>query len=151
MAKVPNPRKVFNFIVEIDGIDQFEIQEVKLPDQTIDAVQHGDTNYTVKTGGLAHSGNMTFKKLMPVTNSDTWAWTWLSLVQDQYLGGGVLPSAYKRDIVLKEMDTTGLATVNRWQIDGCFPVKVSYNDMNRMASENMMESVELSVDRCRRI
>lgn len=151
MAKVANPRKVFNYKVEINGFDQFEIQSVKLPTKEVEIVKHGDTNYDVKTGGRITTGEMVFTRLMPVTNSDTVGWNWLALVQDDFAGGGVLPSVYKQDMVLKEMDTTGLVTVNSWIIEGAFPTKLEYSDFDRMKSDNMTEKMTLSVDRCRRI
>lgn len=146
MAKIANARKVFNFVVEIDGIDQFTVQKVTLPEITVEQVEHGDTNHMIKTAGMVSIGNMTFEKLKRMPGSDTDAWDWLRLAQSQVLGGGVLSEAYKRVLVIKEMDSTGLITLNRHICTGCWVTKVSQNDLDRTSSDNVMQTVELSVD-----
>lgn len=144
-TKVANPRKGFNFKVEIGGIDQFEIQNVKLPEPEIEVVEHGDTNRKVGTGGLVKYSDLVLTRIVPVTNSDVWAWVWLGAVQNPATGGGALPSVYTQDLVLKEMDTTGLVTVNRWIIE-CWPKKIKQSDFSRVKSENVMEEVTLHVN-----
>jgi hypothetical protein len=57
-----------------------------------------------------------------------------------------LPSLTKRNCVIKELGNDGISTVNSWIITGMFPVKTSQNDLDRMADENIIETVELSVD-----
>lgn len=151
MAKVANPRKVFNYKVEINGIDQFTIQILKLPTQEVEVVEHGDTNFKVKTGGLVTTGPMEMTRLLPITDSDTVGQNWLLLVQDAFIGGGVLPSVYKQDMVIKELDSTGTTTVNRWIVEGAWPSKIEYSDLDRTKSENYTEKLTLQVDRCKRV
>lgn len=146
MAKIANARKSFNFVVEIDGIDQFSIQKVTLPEVTVEQVEHGDTNYMVKTAGMVTVGNMTFERIKRMPGSDTDAWDWLRLAQSQVAGGGVLSEAYKRILVIKEMDSTGLITLNRHICTGCWVTKISQNDLDRTSSDNVLQTVELSVD-----
>lgn len=150
-TKVANPRKVFTFKVEIGGIDQFEIQSFKVPDGTIDVVLHGDTNHDAKTPGRIKFGDAVLKKIVATTNTDTWAWTWLMIAQDPFLGGGALPSAVLQDIIIKELDTTQQITINRWLMEGCFVSKVSQSDFDRSKSDNIIEEVTLAVTRCRKL
>lgn len=151
MAQIANTRKVFNFRVEIAGMDQWEIQKVTLPEVEIEAVEHGDTNHKVKTAGMVTVGDLVFEKLRPLPSSDNWAWNWLNQAQDMALGGGQLPINFKQTIVLKEMDNTGNSTLNRWVCEGCWVKKISQSDFDRAASDNIIETITLSVDRVRRI
>lgn len=146
MAKIANPRKGFNFRVEIDGIDQFEVQKITLPEIEVEQVEHGDTNYKIKTAGMVNVGNMTFEKLKRLPTSDTAIWDWLRTCQSILAGGGALAEVYKKVIIIKEMDTTGKVTVNRHICEGCWPSKLSQNDLDRMASDNVIQTIEFSVD-----
>jgi phage tail-like protein len=151
MAKVANARKVFQFIVEVAGVNQFEIQKVTLPEVEIEKVAHGDTNHDIKTAGRIMIGDMTWEKIRPLPQSDRFAWDWLMLAQNQLLGGGQLSLGYKRIVIIKEMDTTGAVAVNRWFCEGVWVTKVSQSDMDRLASDNIVETITLSVDRCYRL
>ena len=146
MAKVANPRKVFNFVIEVDGIDQFEVQKVTLPEINVEQVEHGDTNHVIKTAGQVKVGNMTFEKIKRMPGSDVDAWEWLRTAQSQVAGGGLLAEAYKKTIIVKEMDTTGLATLNRHVCTGVWVTKVSQNELDRTSSDNILQTIELSVD-----
>lgn len=151
MAQIANTRKVFNFRVEILGMDQWELQKVTLPEVEIEAVEHGDTNHSVKTAGRVTVGDLVFEKLRPLPSADNWAWNWLNQAQDMMIGGGQLPINFKQTIVVKEMDNTGTATLNRWVCEGCWVKKISQSDFDRTSSDNIIETITLSVDRVRRI
>ena len=146
MPKVANTRKVFNFRVEIAGVDQFEIQKVTLPEYEVESVEHGDVNYKVKTAGMVSISDMTFEKVKRLPGSDIDIWTWLTSAQSITAGGGLLSVGYKRVVVIKEMDPTGLNTVNSYVLGGCWVKKVANSDFDRTSSDNSIETVTLSVD-----
>lgn len=151
MAKIANPRKTFNFRVEVNGLDQFEIQTVQLPEMELEEVKHGDTNHDIKTAGKIMVGDMTWEKIRPAPQSDTFAWDQMRTIQDQLLGGGALPIAYKQILIVKELDSTGLVALNRWICEGCWVKKISQNKLDRTTSENVIETITFSVDRCYRV
>jgi phage tail-like protein len=151
VAQVPNTRKVFNFVVEINGVDQFEIQKVTVPEVEVAKVMHGDTNHDIKTAGRVSVGDMTFEKVRPAPQSDTWAWDWLMEAQDPTTGSGKLPTDYKRMCIVKEMHPNGRQTLNRWLCEGVWVTKVSQSDLDRNADDNIMETVVLSVDTCKKV
>lgn len=150
MTKVANTRKVFNFIVEIAGVNQFEIQKCTIPEIEIEQVKHGDTNHDIKTPGRITVGDLVFEKLRPLPAPDNFGYQWLSQAQDIMTGGGNLALGYKRNIVIKEMDAAGTATVNSWKCNGCWIFKMSQSDFDRMASDNIIETLTLAVDECYR-
>lgn len=151
MTMIPNPRKVFNFRIEIAGFDQFEAQNVEIPEIELEITEHGDTNHSIKTAGRVKIGDITMEKLRPLPVPDSMFWSWLNAAQDILLGGGQLPSFYKKIVVIKEMDSTGLVAVNSWMCIGTFPKKISSNKLDRMSSDNLLETVVFSVDKCTRI
>ena len=55
--KTATPVKSFQFLVEIDGIDQFEIQSVEPPEMEIETAEHGAGLHKVKTGGIVKFGD----------------------------------------------------------------------------------------------
>ena len=144
--KVANPRKVFNFLVEIDGIDQFEVQKITLPEVGVEQVEHGDVNYKVKTAGQVTVGNMTMEKLKRIEGSSASAMEWLRSCQSQLAGGGLLAEQYKKIVIIKEMDTTGKATLTRHICTGTWPTKISQNDLDRTGGDNIIQTIEFSVD-----
>lgn len=150
MAQVANTRKVFNFQIEIDGVNQFEVQKVTVPTPEVEAVEHGDTNHSVKTAGRIKVEDMVFEKLRPLPTTDTWAWDWLKRAQDFDNGGGELPENYKKQVVIKEMSTNNTTTVNKWIADGVWPKKISQSDFDRMSSDNIIETITFSVDKVKR-
>jgi phage tail-like protein len=147
MANVANPSKVFNFRVEIDGIDQFEVQEINIPDAEIAVTEHGDGNSTVGTGGQIKFGNITLKKLRALPLSDKWAWNWLMQVQDPISGGGQLPDQYKKVVIIKELAPDNKTTVTTWTCLGAFPIKSAITPLSRTSSDNTMQDCTLWVDK----
>ena len=169
MAKVHNPRKGFNFSIEIinpvDGatMEPYLVQKVNLPDVDIEQVSHGDANYDIKTAGRKKVGNLSLEKLMPSEASDTYLWNWGELCQSIPAGGGTHPDIHKATIIIREYDEAGdglnaitntpignhsitVRAINTWVAEGCWPTKFSGLPFDRMASENSIEKMEFSVD-----
>lgn len=149
MASIKNPRKVFNFSLTFPGypIDPFLFQEVVLPDIEIETVEHGDTNYDVKTGGRVKIGKLVLRKLFRSEKAgSTYFWDWMVQVQDAATGGGLTPDAYYRDIVVEEFAEDGLTPINKWEFFECWPGKINGQSQKRMSSENTIEEIELNVN-----
>lgn len=146
MAKIANPSKVSKFAVEIDGLDQFLVQECSIPTPEIAVTEHGDTNHPVKTAGLVSVGDVELKKLRVADGSDRWAWDWLNQAQDMIGGSGSLPSEYKKTIVIKQLAGDGKTTVNSWTCFGAWPSKIALSPFNRQSSDNTIETVTLTID-----
>ena len=147
MAKVANPRKVFQFALDAQGINQYLVQKITPPEVEIESVEHGDTNYDVKTAGKVKTGDMVLEKLKPAEGPDLWAHNWFKQAQDVLLGGGALSQVYKKDLTIRELDPSGKVTLQTHIIEGAWVKKISLNDRDRGASDNSIETVTLSVDR----
>ena len=141
MSGVANAVKIMQFAIEIDGVDQFLIQEVKQPEVERGSVEHGAEDYNIKTAGGKTVGDAELKKLIPAPESDSWAWDWLEQA------GNSLAEEYKRDVVFKELAPDGKTTLNAYLWEGVWAKKIAKSDAKRGAqNENMMETVTLSVD-----
>lgn len=144
-------RKIFKYAIEVDGVIQALIQEVKKPKNEIGAVTHGVGNHDEKTAGGVTVNDATIRKVKPEANGDSWAWDWLMEAQDPNTNQGGLESDYKRDLVFRELDPKG-RTINSWLWEGVWVRAVDEGDYKQgNKSENVLEEVTLSVDRVKRI
>lgn len=145
-AKISNPRKHFQFTILIPGLNPFLAQEVKLPDVDFDIVEHGDTNFDVKTAGKKKMGQLTVNKIKPADSLDIYMKLWQKRIQNSKTGGGELPSQYKATIAVLEYSNDGQTVIERHTYTGCWPQKRNGIDLNRKGSENTTESIEFCVD-----
>ena len=144
-------RKIFQFAIEIDGVDQFLIQEVKKPEVEIGAVKHGATNHDVKTAGGIDVADAELRKVVNAVTADGWAWNWLTTAQEFDNGGGI-DEQYKKNVVFKELAPDGKTTMRSWLWIGCWVRKVSDSDYKRgNQNENVIETVILSVDKVKKL
>ena len=152
-AKVKNPRKQFLWSIKFieRPINAYLFQKVEVPEVTVEQVSHGDINRDVKTGGRVSVGNMTAEKLETTSGSDTWLWDWLSSVQDQILGGGLTPNEYWEKVLVEELAEDGVSVINQWILTEVWPTKLNGQTLDRMSSDNTIESIEFSVGTCEKI
>lgn len=153
MAQISNPRKKFNFTVQIAPapINPFLVQKAQIPEIDIDQISHGDTNHDIKTGGRVNYGNVTLEKIMTTGGGDNYFYDWAASVQDTVIGGGLVPSQYKRVITISELAEDGTSILNTWVLTGAWPKKINGMDLDRLSSDNTVESLELSVDRIEKL
>lgn len=151
MAQIANPRKQFQFSIQTPGLNPFLAQEVTSPDFEIEVVEHGDTNFKVKTGGIHTFGNITIGKISTALGSDNWVWDWIREVQDVMLGGGLIPQLYKRTVEIQFLSNDGVTIIDTLKCYGCWPCKINGIELKRLQSDNVMETIELCVDQVKRI
>ncbi|MEG1415176.1 MAG: phage tail protein [Clostridium sp.] len=147
MAKIKNPRKKFLWQVTFvkHPINSYLFQSIDLPEKTVEIVEHGDINRTVKTGGRITTGNMTANKLETTSGSDTWLWDWMSSVQDATLGGGLTPSEYWETVKVDELAEDGTSVINSWILEEVWPTRLNGQNLDRMSSDNTIEQIEFAV------
>jgi phage tail-like protein len=149
MANISNPRKKYNWTIAFPGfaLEPFLVQNVEIPDREIEVVEHGDTNYDVKTGGRVKLGMLTLEKIMTTSGSDGYFEGWMAMINDSFTGGGSTPTTYKRTIVVTELAEDGTTALNIWTMTGCWPSKRNGLALDRTESDNTIESLEICVDR----
>lgn len=147
MSQINNPKKAFNFGIYAPGLNPYTVQTANIPDFEVETVEHGDTNYRVKTAGMMVFGNITLEKLRPLNLGDNWVWNWIRDVQNVETGGGQIAEIYKRNIDIVQYSYDNVTVTDRWNCWGVFPVRINNMSLSRTQSENSMETIELSVDR----
>lgn len=147
MAIIDNPRKNFNFQISAAGLNPFLCQEVKSPDRNIDVVEHGETNHVIKTAGQIKYSMATIKTLLDGSSRFNWVFEWIRQCQDVYTGGGQLPQIYKRILTVDQLDVDHLTILNTEIWEGCWPSKVNGVELNRIGSANIIEELEICIDR----
>lgn len=153
MAQISNPRKQFNFTIQVAPapINPFLAQKVTVPELSLDVTEHGDVNSDVKTAGRIKTGTIKIEKIMTTSGSDNYFFDWLYSCQDPIIGGGLVPSQYKRVVTITELAEDGTSALNTWVCLGCFPMKINDMPLDRTSSENTIESLELSVDKIEKL
>ena len=146
-AKIKNPRKTFLFqIIFIKHpINAYLFQKATIPEVSVEEVEHGDVNRSVKTAGRVSVGTLTVSKLETTSGSDTWLWDWLMSVQDMLLGGGLTPSQYWETVQINELAEDGVSILDSWICEEVWPTRLNGQDLDRMSSDNTIEEIEFSV------
>ena len=152
-AKVKNPRKKFLWQITFVNhpLNPYLFQKVNLPEITIEQVEHGDVNRSVKTAGRVTVGNMSANKLETTSGSDTWLWDWLNSCQDMVLGGGLTPSEYWETARVDELAEDGVSILNSWICEEVWPCRINGQELDRMSSDNTIEDLAFSVGICNKL
>lgn len=153
MAKFANPRKKFNWSIQItpDPINPFLFQKVDGLESSITQDEHGDTNHNIKTAGRVEYSNIRAEKLMSSRSGDNYMWSWFDTCQSSVIGGGAIPDIYKKIITIVELAEDGVTVLNTWIAQGVWPTKVNSSDFDRGDSGNAIETIEFSIDKLQRV
>lgn len=149
-AKVKNPRKSFMWSITFvkHPVNPYLFQKITIPEVTVEQVEHADINRDVKTAGRIKIGNLIAEKLETTSGSDTWISDWISSCQDQFLGGGLIPSQYWETILVSQLAEDGQSILNTWTCTEVWPTKINGRSLDRAASENSIDTIEFSVGTC---
>lgn len=146
MAQIANPHKKFQFSVFIAGMNPFLAQKVTTADREVDIVEHGEGNHLIKTAGMVKLGTVKIEKMLSGSFPDRLIWAWIAIVQNEVTGGGAIPEIYKKAIQIQRLATNGVDPIGIWNYVGAFPFKINGVELDRLSSDNTIESIEFSVD-----
>lgn len=153
MAHISNPRKKFAYTIQIAPIpiNPFLVQKVTIPEIEVETTAHGDTNHDINTAGRVRYGKLKLEKIETTSGADNYFFDWISSAQDVIIGGGNIPNFYKRIITISELAEDGTSVLNTWICKGAFPNKINEQELDRMSSDNTIESIELTVDKVEKL
>lgn len=153
------PRKKFQFevtIFRLGGVaplEPFAVQSITLPESTIEPVEHGHGNTVLKTGGQVKLSNLTLNRILDANSAalSDYFFAWHKSVMDGLLNSAGFAAQYKSTIHVKELgigtNIPGQGTSLRtWVFVGCWPTKISSREYDRTSSDNVIDSIEFSVD-----
>ena len=144
MAGYANPRSNFNWVIEIDGLNQFLVQEVTPPTTELKELVHGAPMGMPdeKTPGKPKFGDLVVTKLMPAFQAERWATDWMA----KALAGSGFKGFVKNGF-LKYTDPTSLVTVENYFLGNIWPKKIEPGKLVTKSddSDNLLETVTFSV------
>jgi len=133
----------YRWSLEIEGLDQFLIQEAQLPEDGVETfkVNAGVNDYDKTLPSKATLGTLTLKKLIATDNTEVWAYEWLQKVKTKKF------EEYAKFAFLKLLAQDGTTVVRKYDLGEIFPIKISPENTNRQGTDAFIESIEFAVSR----
>lgn len=131
-----NIRKSFLFAVDIDGVESAKVQKVSGLSSEFETAEHGAGRSKIKTAGLETAGDVTLETIQTMQGivAENFFWRWHK-------------SRTKKDIIIRELAEDETTTLVTWLLSGCLCKKFEKSEFSRTSSDNLMQTVTLSVDR----
>ena len=82
---------------------------------------------------------------MTTGGPDNWLHDWLYACQDHVNGGGLTSEQYWETVLVEELAEDGVTAINSHLGTEVWPTKVNGLELDRMSSDNTIESIEFSV------
>lgn len=163
-------QKGFDYILAIDTMPLFYVQEVEFPTVGVEEVEHGGYGTVQKTAGRQTTGDLVIKTLMsadllphnflheyglmPARASQplnalggitqfagTVAGFPITILDDVALKSRVWP---KLSLIYHDGATPGI--VRQWDLKGCFVKEYNLENTSRTSSENLVQSITFAVN-----
>lgn len=145
------PKKAYNWIIEIDGIDTYTARSTKRPTISFAEVQIPFLNLTRKLAGKFEFDNINLTLHDPVDADEAGKMLeWIVSIGDPADGTRYPASLYKKDFRLKLLSGAG-TVLETWQIVGAWPQSTNFGDLDYSSDEPVMIEVSFSIDRAYRL
>ena len=146
MGQSINPRKLYRFAVECEGLETAYVQKCKIPKLDVKSAEHGEGPFKIKTASKVEVGQLELDTLKPADSSSVWWKDWLALVVN--LGSGAMnhPSVYKKSLSIVEFAPDGETIIDRWDCFGCYPAEVDPADMDKLGDGNAIDKIKINCD-----
>jgi phage tail-like protein len=135
--------RAFQFMVEIDGINQARFQEVSGLDATTDVIEireGGDSLGTRKLPGQTKHSTLTLKRGY---TADAQLWSWY---EDVMTGR---TENIRKNVSVVQLDMAGQESY-RWNLFQAFPAKYTAPSFNAKGNDLSIETLELAYERIER-
>lgn len=144
MAGFATPRKNFNWLLQLDGLNAFQVQEFQPPTLEYPVKIHGAPMGLpdAKTPGKMKVGQGILKKVLPAFNADPWAINWFGKA---LAGGGY--RGFVKNGFLVHVDPLAGITIDRWYLGACWPSKIEMpNHVTKSDDgDNLIETITLEM------
>lgn len=148
LANAYEPKRMFRWILEIDGIDAFTATSAARPSKTIDKTVIDYINQKIYHAGKTEWQPISITLHDPIAPSAAQkVTTWLNLVHNSQIGRMGYASFYKKNFSLKMLDGPG-NVVEKWNYVGAFPTSINYGELNYENSDTMKIQMEIQMDDC---
>lgn len=140
------PKRKFRFVFQIEGVDAFLMKTAGRPSMETEEVEIGWINATRYLAGKTKFGTIDLTLHDPIAPSGAQqVMEWLRLVYESVSARGGYSDFYKRDCQLKMLDPVG-TIVELWDLKGCFPTSINFNDLDYNVSDMTEISLTMRFD-----
>ena len=147
LANTYEPKRVHEWIVEIDGIDAFTAKTFARPKKT-----HNDITIDYINEKRHLAGKREWQ-ILPITFYDPIepsaaqkVMSWMRLVHDDAVGRMGYAQIYKKNIALKMLDPVG-TVVEKWTLQGVWPKEVDFGELDYANDDAATVAAQLRIDR----
>ena len=144
------PKRKNRFVLAIEGIDSFLVQDVNRPDFTMKSQKIDFINSYRKIGnGKGEWADLTVKLHDPIAPSGAQqTMEWVRTHYESVSGRAGYADFYKRDIQIKVLDPVG-TVIELWDIKGAFLTSVGFDGLSYSSDGDLLEiSLGISFDNC---
>lgn len=146
IGKTINPRKLYRFAVECDGLETAYAQKVKIPKIEVKSAKHGVGPFVINTASKVEFGMLELDMLKPAESSAVFWKDWLALIVNLGSGAMGLPDFYKKTLSIVEYASDGSTIVDRWECSGCYPCEIDASELDKLAEGNSIDKLKICVD-----
>jgi len=147
LGKQINPRKMYRFAVECDGLETAYVQKVKHSKIEVKSAKHGDGPFAINTASRIDFSQLEFETLKPAESSGVWWKDWLALIVNLRNGAMGTPDMYKKILSIVEYASDGITIIDRTEYLGCYPADIDVADMDKLGEGNQIDKIKINVDR----
>ncbi len=149
LANEAEPKRVFRWIVEIDGVDAFTARTFSRPKKKFEPVTIDWVNQKRYVAGKGEWDTLALELWDPIVPSASQKITqWLRLVHDDPTGRMGYAEMYKKTFALKLLDGPG-SVVEKWNIIGAWPMEADFGELDYADSEVATITTTIRMDECR--
>jgi hypothetical protein len=144
------PKRKNRFVLAIEGIDSFLVQDVNRPDFTMSSKKIDFINSYRKIGnGKGEWADLTVNLHDPIAPSGTQqVMEWIRTHYESVSGRAGYADFYKRDIQIKVLDPVG-TVIELWDIKGAFLNKVGFDGLAYNNDGDLLKiTLSISFDNC---
>ena len=147
IGRTVNPRKVYRFAIEVNGLETAFCQKIKIPKIDVKTAKHGEGPFEIHTASKVTFGDVEIETLKPADSSAVWWKDWFALVVNLESGAMGNPAVYKKTFFVVEFAPDGVTIVDRTEIRGAFPVEIDLSDLDKLGEGNAIDKLKFRVDR----
>lgn len=147
LANEFEPKRAFEWILELDGIDAFTAKTFVRPQKNHEDIIIDYVNQKRFLAGKGEWQEMELVLYDPIEPSAAQKVVdWMRLVHDDEVGRMGYSAMYKRNFALKMLDPQG-NVVEKWTIKGAWPKNVNFGNLDYSSSDAITVTCTIRMDR----
>ena len=145
------PKKAYNWVIEIEGIDAYHAKSTKRPTISFGEIEIPYLNLRRYIAGRFEFEPIPLVLYDPVdADAAQDILDWITLVGDPASGTRFPSAAYKKDFRIKLVDGNG-TVLETWQLVGAWPQSTNFGDLDYDSEVAVMIEVNFRIDRAYKV